>query len=279
MILNNTESSEVENISNMFGTHFSSVFEKDINNSNSYVCNLSAGIEMSDTINIIQFTQEEVKKKLKNLDIYKSVGPDDIHPLLLKNCADILAVPIATLFNHSLHSGNFPDKWKEARVIPLHKTGKKDLITNYRPISILSVLSKLLESLVHTVLYRHLQKYITVDQHGFVAKRSTNTNLVLFTSELKEAVDHNTQVDVIYTDFSKAFDKVNYAILIKKLEAFGISGKLLQWCRSYLNSRISRVAVLVLDYRLSLYLNENVLEFSSGAGKKERTSMTSIAIV
>ncbi|CAG5046753.1 unnamed protein product [Parnassius apollo] len=153
MILNNTESSEVENISNMFATHFSSVFEKDINNSNSYVCNLPAGIEISDTINLIQFTQEEVEKKLKNLDIYKSVGPDDIHPLLLKNCADILAVPIATIFNHSLHSGKFPDKWKEARVIPLHKAGKKDLITNYRPISILSVLSNLLEQASTEIYY------------------------------------------------------------------------------------------------------------------------------
>lgn len=243
MTLSKNTSSDSEIITNMFATHFSSVYEEDNGGDQNNEYNFTPLNEPLDIIAEIQFTSEEVEKKLKKLDIRKGTGPDNIHPLFLVNCADCLAHPLMVLFNRSLQESIFPDKWKEARVVPLFKNGNRKCVTNYRPISILSAISKLFESMVHTVMYSHIKKHITIKQHGFMAKRSCITNLVLFTSDIKESVDQNTQVDVIYTDFSKAFDKVNHNFLVKKLNALGVTDIFLEWCKSYLTNRFSRVVV------------------------------------
>lgn len=242
MTLNDITSSSPGDIPDMFGKHFASVYVVD-NEKNDSAPSLASLVEPLDTIGHFEFSPVEIKRKLKKIDPSKGKGPDNTHPLLLKNCANLLSVPLAYLFNRSLQTGIFPDAWKEARVVPIYKNGKKDEICNYRPISIISAIPKLFESLVHSVIYSHVQKYITTKQHGFMAKRSTDTNLILFTSEVREIVDQNLQMDAVYTDFSKAFDKVNHKILINKLHAFGITDNVLKWCASYLSGRSLRVVV------------------------------------
>ena len=194
-------------------------------------------------------TEDIVTKKLKLLNINKSSGPDDIPPIFLCNCANTLAPPLTKIFNASLKQGIFPEVLKEARVVPVHKKGNKTDISNYRPISILSSIAKVFESLIYPLILSHVRNALSNDQHGFLPKRSTNTNLVGYVNQAAELVDQNIQVDTIYTDFSNAFDRVDHRILVQKLRAYGVRDPLLSWCRSYLNNRKSRV---VLDGSASI---------------------------
>lgn len=139
--------------------------------------------------------------------------------------------------------GLFPESWKVAHVIPIHKDDDKTQCQNYRPISILSCFSKIFESIIYDVIYPHVQPLISIKQHGFVKKKSTLTNLLEYKNYLCRAFAKNTQVDSIYTDFSKAFDKVNHALLYVKLQSMGIHGSLLRWVESYLSNRSQLVAL------------------------------------
>jgi hypothetical protein len=231
-------------IPGMFATHFSSVFEIDTSpNIDNHNFNWTTNSDRLNTIGSVQFGVDEVKQTLKNLNTTKGAGPDGIHPLLLVNCVNSLALPLLILFNKSLETGTFPELWKQANVTLILKNGKRDCVDNYRPISILSTISKVFESLVHSYLYRHIHKHIIHNQFGFMAKRSTSTNLMLFTSEVAEAVDQGLQIDAVYADFSKAFDIVNHKILPEKLYTFGVTDNLLNWCGSYLSNRPSRVVI------------------------------------
>lgn len=245
MILNNTISSDTHKIPDMFATHFSSVYEAGDSDLDDYVTNRPSDLNsnIQDVLNPPQFSPEDVNKKLKKIDTAKGVGPDNVHPLYLVRCADELTLPLCMLFNRSMQTGMFPDTWKMARVVPIYKNGKKDHISNYRPIAIISAIAKIFESMVHAIIYAHIQKHIINEQHGFMKMRSTCTNLVLFASDLVETVDRGSQVDAVYTDFSKAFDKVNHKILLDKLYLFGITDNILDWCRSYLTKRPMEVVV------------------------------------
>jgi hypothetical protein len=119
--------------------------------------------------------------------------------------------------------------------------GDINLEFQMRPISKLSVVSKVLESIVTDFLFDNFKNVIIPEQHGFFKSRSTVTNLLSYTETLQRNVDRATQTDVIYTDFSKAFDKVCHRTLINKLKNSGIHGTLLQWIESYLTNRSQRV--------------------------------------
>lgn len=127
--------------------------------------------------------------------------------------------------------------------MPIYKSDDNDNIVNYRPISILSTLAKVFESMICPYIQSHFKLYLNASQHGFVGSRSTCTNLVTFTEMLVDAVDSGKQFDVIYTDFSKAFDRVPHSILLYKLSAYGITGTLYNWLKSYLENRLFFVAV------------------------------------
>lgn len=149
-----------------------------------------------------------------------------------------MVFPLCKIYNKSLSTGIFPPQWKTARVVPIHKSGDKTLISNYRPISILSSFAKIFECLVYPYIESYFKQFLTVHQHGFVRSRSTCTNLTVFVETLSEALDNHKQVDVVYTDFTKAFDKVSHTILLQKLTMYGYTGNMLEWIRSYLSDRI-----------------------------------------
>ncbi len=127
--------------------------------------------------------------------------------------------------------------------MPIHKSGPTYDVKNYRPISKLSIMSKILESIVTDVLFDEFKNVIIPEQHGFFKSRSTITNLLEYTEFLQQTLDKGHQVDVIYTDLSKAFDKVPHADLLHKLECSGIHGTLLCWIDSYLSRRTQRVQI------------------------------------
>ena len=154
--------------------------------------------------------QIQVTKKLKNLKPFSAPGPDGINPRALINLADDLSFPLTYIFNLSLKEGNVPEDWKCANVTPLFKKGSKSSPGNYRPVSLTSVICKVMESLLKDFIVSHLNSYSLINdtQHGFMSRKSCLTNLLEYLEKLTDLIDQGHAVDVIYFDFAKAFDKV-----------------------------------------------------------------------
>lgn len=251
MHYNSVTTSHKLEVSNFFASYFSSVYDYNIGNctdgplveSNNVLMPTVSDNPKSRNLNNIIFTNDMVEKALKGLDPCKGAGSDGIPPVFVNKCSKSLAEPLCMIFNRSLQTGHFPTLWKEALVVPIHKSGDKSAVDNYRPVSILSTFGKVFESLVYPIIFWHVKQLLLPQQHGFIRARSTSTNLATFLTDIVDAVDRGTPVDVIYTDFSKAFDKVNHQILINKLFSCGITGNLLSWCASYLVERLSKVAI------------------------------------
>jgi len=179
-------------------------------------------------------------------------GPDGIPSLILKKVAPTIATPLCHLFNKSLVNGYFPDAWKIAHIVPIHKKGSRSDVSNYRGISILSSIPKLFELIVTNHLTFHTKQIISTVQHGFTSGRSTSTNLLQFTNFVVDSIESKAQVDAIYFDFSKAFDSINHAIILQKLAAIGFDQKFLRWIDSYLKGRKQYV---LLNHVKSTYIH------------------------
>ena len=186
-----------------------------------------------------------VLKKLQDLNPGKTPGPDGWHPVLLKNLADLISLPLSILFQKSLNEGLLPPDWLKAIITAIHKKGKKDLPENYRPVSITSIVCKLMESIVRDKVVEHMEKndLFSEKQHGFVPRRNCMTNLLMCIEKWTEILEQGDAVDVIYTDFSKAFDSVPHQRLLTKLKQIGIVGNTLEWIKGFLNDRVQRVRI------------------------------------
>lgn len=139
---------------------------------------------------------------------------------------------LTKLFNLSISLGEVPLTWKKANATPVFKDNAKENVENYSSIS-LSILGKCQERIIHRAIYSHLPPFLTDWQHGFVKGRSCTTQLVLAHHMWRKALDASLQVDAVFLDFTKAFDRVNHKILLHKLCNFGITGLLLAWCGDY----------------------------------------------
>ena len=189
--------------------------------------------------------EEDVRTKLKSLNPYKSCGPDGIHSRILKELADHIAGPVTALFNSTLQHGEVPQDWRKATISPIFKKGSKNLASNYRPISLTAVLSKLMESLLRDHMMKHLtdNNLLSKKQHGFISGRSTVTQLLNYLDKCARSVAAGKVVDVIYLDFEKAFDTVPHHRLLGKLTAYGMSGAVHKWVSNYLSGRTQVVSV------------------------------------
>ena len=193
----------------------------------------------------LDFTIVDVLRKLRELDPTKSKGADGIHPRVLLNCSRSFARPITLLFRRSIETKTVPECWKLSNVTPIFKQGSKLKPSNYRPVSLTSVLCKTLESLIHGHIMKFLNArgLINRAQHGFLKGRGCSSNLLETRDILTEAISKGLAVDVIYTDFSKAFDRVPHSRLLHKLSVYGIRGALLDWIKSWLVGRKQRVVI------------------------------------
>lgn len=241
MIYNNTVLSSHSDIVSAFNNFFERNFSKP--SVHYSIQSLNDNFKDDNIIQDIIVTTEEISKLIKCIDITKGPGCDHIPPLFFVKCSQSLSVPITLIFNRCFQEGYFPNTWKKAHIVPIHKKGQQTEIENYRPISILNVLSKLCEKVVHSRIYPIVAKSIPTEQHGFMKARSTTTNLGVFIDHVSNAMDGGSQVDVIYTDFEKAFDRVDHIILLRKLCELGICGNLLRWMESYLRNRSQAVVV------------------------------------
>ena len=180
---------------------------------------------------------------LTRLDQTKANGPDNLPTLIIKECAVELATSLTYIFNQSLALGHFPNCWKEANIVPIHKKAERKYVENYRGISLLPVLSKVFERYVYNYVYPHIRNKIYHFQHGFLKQSSTVTQLLEVMNDINNSLDNNHQTDVIYLDFSKAFDSVPHYLLVHKLKSYGFSENLMNWFRDYLSSRKQRVCI------------------------------------
>lgn len=192
----------------------------------------------------IQITPDVVKKKLEALNPNKSPGHDKWHPYFLREIADAICIPLSILYSKSLKEGAH-ESWKKAIIAAIYKKGKKSDPGNYRPVSLTSVISKVMESIVRDAVVEHLikNKLFTDDQHGFVPGRNCITQLLVCMEDWTKMIEDGDCFDVIYTDFSKAFDSVPHERLFLKMESLGIKGDILRWIRSFLCGRTQCVNV------------------------------------
>ncbi|CAM4606069.1 unnamed protein product, partial [Lepidochelys kempii] len=188
---------------------------------------------------------EAVRDYLEKLDVHKSMGPDELHPRVLKELAAVIAEPLAIIFENSWQTGEVPDDWKKANVVPIFKKGKKEDPGNYRPVSLTSVPGKFMEQVLKESILKHLheRKVIRNSQHGFTKGRSCLTNLIAFYDEITGSVDEGKAVDVLFLDFSKAFDTVSHSILVSKLRKYGLDECTIRWVESWLDCRAQRVVI------------------------------------
>ena len=193
----------------------------------------------------IVITTEEVKDTLSNLPVGKACGPDGVNNHVLKECATELSFPLSVLFNMSIKSKTFPTIWKEANVTPIFKKDDPSNPSNYRPISLLSTVGKVMEKIIFKHVFNYLRDHNILSplQSGFIPGDSTVNQLVDIYNTFCKAIDDGLEVRAVFCDISKAFDRVWHKGLIYKLKSIGIDGRLLAWFSNYLSERKQRVVL------------------------------------
>ena len=197
------------------------------------------------TLSDMEITVKMVKDKIEALKSRKAPGPDQITTDILKILKDEVCIPIWMIFQRSLNSGDVPKQWRIAKVIALFKKGAKGKPGNYRGVSLTCEVGKMMESILRDMITDHLisNQLINLSQHGFMPNRSCQTNLLEFLDQLFSMLDENEPVDIVYLDFSRAFDKVSHSKLIQKLNNHGIKGKIQEWIKSWLRDRLQYVEI------------------------------------
>ena len=166
---------------------------------------------------------------------------------MIKICSQSLTLPIKIIFEHSIKKGKFPEIWKKANVVPVHKREDKMLVKNYRPISLLPIFGKMFERVIYNSLFNYFQsnRLFTPSQSDFLPGDSCIAQLLSVIHEIQIAFDENPTVDVrgVFLDLSKAFDKVWQDGITFKLKAYDVEGELLSLLKNYLENREQRVVL------------------------------------
>ena len=197
------------------------------------------------TMESFTFTKDDIEKAIGEIDTYSSCAEGDIPAIVLKNCKCELSYPIWTIWNESIESGVIHTEFKFQTITPVHKKGSRAKPENYRPISLTSHLIKIFERVLRKKIVSYLEdnNIICRNQHGFRNGRSCLTQLLNHIDLILKNFLNNNDTDAIYLDFAKAFDKVDHQILLQKIYAYGIRGKVLSWITSYLSDRTQTVVI------------------------------------
>ena len=182
---------------------------------------------------------------LSKLSVSKATGLDKISAKLLRVCPDLIADSLCSIFNRSINTGIFPEEWKCSKVVPLFKEGDRKDLNNYRPISIIPVVAKVFERIIHDQVNTFLvdNGLLSNSQSGFRHRHSTTTALLEATNEWAYNIDSGNVNAVVFLDLKKAFDTVDHGILLSKLHAYGIQGVASDWLKSYLSNRMQKCSV------------------------------------
>ena len=175
----------------------------------------------------------------------KSPGPDGIHPRFINELTKQLCLPLSIIFKESMKTSIIPKQWKLARVSAIHKKGSKKMASNYRPVSITSIVCRTMEKILRDNMASFLveNNLLSNYQFGFIKGRSTTLQLLNVLNDWTQTIESKNFTDCIYMDYQKAFDKVPHNRLISKLKAYKFNAELLDWVRSYLKDRSQFVEV------------------------------------
>lgn len=189
--------------------------------------------------------ESDIEKVIRNLNPKKAHGLDGISISLLQMCSKEISIPLKCIFLKSLEGGSYPTSWKLANIQPVHKKKSRQIVENYRPISILPICGKIFEKLIFDSMYIYLtsNSLLSDNQSGYRPNDSCINQLISITSEIFEAFEGYDEVRAVFLDISKAFDKVWYEGLLFKLERCGIEGNLLNLIKNYLHNRKQRVVL------------------------------------
>ena len=226
---------------NVFGDYFSGVFTQEPEAKFKELPHRTPSFPCDN----VSFTDEVILDKLKNLKVNKSPGPDLLHPRILYEVRHLIVTPLRLIFETSFNNGLIPQDWKFANTVPIYKKGSKAEVNNYRPVSLTNVACKIMESIIRD----HVMKYFLDNhlfsnrQYGFLRGRSTVLQLLSIIDDWTVKLDSGGQIDCIYMDFEKAFDKVPHRRLISKLHSYGIHSKIILWITDFLDKRQFRVTV------------------------------------
>ena len=232
--------SDDSEMATLLNDYYSSVFENE-----SAFTSVQADSFPGPSLETLQISPLLVKQEMLRLKRHCSPGPDGIASFVLIEACEELVHPLTQIFKLSLRKSTVPDDWKVANITPIHKSGSVKLVSNYRPISLTSIVSKLLEKLLKAAIMKHVMEneLLNSSQHGFMAKKSCLTNLLHCLEEVTAILDSGDCVDILYLDFAKAFDKVQHKRLLSKLEALNIKGEILAWIKAWLSNRKHRVVL------------------------------------
>jgi len=196
-------------------------------------------------ISDIEFGPENLEKAIDELTNNASPGPDKFPAMLLKKCKSSLSMPLFLIWRKSLDTSQINHTQKSANIIPIHKGGSKAIPKNYRPIALTSHLIKIFEKVIRNTLVSYLEKYdlLNTTQHGFRIGRSCLSQLLEHFDKITKLMEEGHDVDVVYVDFAKAFDKVDINIAMKKIRSLGITGLLADWIHCFLVHRTQTVIV------------------------------------
>ena len=193
----------------------------------------------------IVFSSSLVRRAIKKLKTKTAAGPDGIPPSFFINCIEELCYPLSLLFTFCFDNGILPAAWLVSYITPIFKKGNPALANNYRPIALTAIMCKLMETIMKDQIVCFLldKGIISKSQHAFMRNHSTTTNLLASLHDLSVGLNSHLYTDIVYIDFSKAFDSIVSSKLLLKLEFYGITGALLNWIKAFLSSRIQSVVM------------------------------------
>ena len=236
----NTNKEKAEMLNSFFSTCFNSAFPP-LSPSNVHTATTCEVSNIDDLL----CTEEEVYGLLSSLDVSKASGPDGISARMLKMTADFIAPSVCKLFNISLQAGRVPQGWKQSTIVPVPKASPACTPNSYRPVSLLSVLSKTLERHVYSIIINHLQTFnpLAESQWGFLHGKSTVTGLLTTTYNWLSILEGGGEIGAVFFDLKKAFDSIPHEALLEKIRKTGLCDAILAWITDYLTCREQKVVV------------------------------------
>jgi len=232
-----------------FNKYFASVWRLD--NGKLPECDYFRGTNLD----CVNFDEGEVIAAIKKLKSNFTCGPESLPPVFFKQLKDVLCFPLMLVYKQLICVAYVPDVWKQGYIIPVHKKGPAYVCSNYRPISVTCVSSKILERILYVKILQHLElnNILYREQHGFVKGRSTLTNLLESLNDWTLTIQDKQSVAVIYIDFAKAFDVVSHEKLFRRLYSYGIRGSLLSWLKNFFP--IVLIVLKLAQYYLNLLIS------------------------
>jgi hypothetical protein len=226
---------------NLLNDYFSSVCDDDDGN----LPPIDRVVPDDKSLDIVSFTPSKILTVIKRMKPSKSPGPDGHPPPLFKELAPGLAEPLSLIFTSFMSTGSVPSEWRHAIVVPVYKNGNAADVSNYRPISLTCVACKIMERVISSDMLAFLRMHnaISKQQHAFLSRRSTCTNLIETINDWTLAIKSKKSVVVAYIDYTRAFDTVSHKKLVNKLTAYGIQGTLLAWIENFLHCRSQQTRV------------------------------------